>query len=46
MSRKSLHAGQFVEAEVVRGKLEPALAVPAEAMTLSSRSCIATARRE
>jgi cobalt-zinc-cadmium efflux system membrane fusion protein len=29
-----LHAGQFVQAEVVTGKLEPALAVPEAAVTL------------
>lgn len=33
-SNDTLHAGQFVQAEVVTGKLEPALAVPDEAVTL------------
>ena len=33
-SDDTLHAGQFVEAEVVTGKHEPALAVPDEALTL------------
>jgi cobalt-zinc-cadmium efflux system membrane fusion protein len=33
-SNDTLHAGQFVQAEVVTGKLEPALAVPDEALTL------------
>jgi membrane fusion protein, heavy metal efflux system len=33
-SNDKLHAGQFVQAEVVTGKLEPALAVPDAAVTL------------
>jgi len=33
-SNDTLHAGQFVQAEVVTGKLEPTLAVPDESVTL------------